>query len=73
MLPSEATRFTLVDKAGKLIHGEELGLLLYDGGTVCDDSFNHDAAEAICKQMNYTHSTKWTIGESFDIQVHVNV
>ena len=56
-----------------MIHGRELGLLLYKGGTVCDDSFTQEAADAICKQMNYAHSTGWTIGESFSIQVDANV
>ena len=64
-----APRFTLVDSTGSEIQGEELGLLLYNGGTVCDDSFDSTAADAICKLMNYTDSARWTTAESFDIQV----
>ena len=73
ILLSEAKSFTLVNSTGNLINGTELGLLLYGGGTVCDDSFSYYAAEAICKQMNYTHSVRWTSQESFDIQVDVTV
>ena len=66
---SEAPSFTLVDSTGSEIQGEELGLLLYNGGTVCDDSFDSTAADAICKLMNYTDSARWTTTESFHIQV----
>ena len=72
ILPSEVKSFTLVNSNGNLINGRELGLLLYGGGTVCDDRFSDNAADAICKQMNYNRSVRWT-RESFDIQVDVNV
>ena len=49
----------------------ELGLLLYQGGTVCDDFFNNNAADAICKLMNYTYSLTWNSDESFNIQVFI--
>ena len=29
----------------------ERGLLLYDGGTVCDDNFDDNAAHAICNEL----------------------
>ena len=51
--------FKLVDSEGNEIEEGE-GLLLYRGGTVCDDSFNDTAAEAICLYMEYSHSTGWT-------------
>ena len=73
ILPSETKTFTLVNSTGHLINGRELGLLLYGGGTVCDDSFDNIAANAICKKMNYTHAMRWTSRKSFDIQVDVNV
>ena len=28
-------------------------MLLYEGGTVCDDDFNKTTADAICKEMGY--------------------
>ena len=73
LFPSEPPRFTLVNSTGNLINGTELGLLLFFGGTVCNDYFSDNAAEAICKQMNYSHSVRWTSQESFDIQVDANV
>ena len=38
---------------------EELGLLLYKGGTVCDDEFSNIAADAICKEMNFERAIVW--------------
>ena len=43
--------FTLVDSAGDVTESGELGLLLYNGGTVCDDQFDINAANAICHSM----------------------
>ena len=61
--------FTLVDSEGNNITEEEqLGLLLYKGGTVCDDSFDAKAAEAICKQMNFTRAVEWNSDTNFGIQ-----
>ena len=60
--------FILVDSEGNDIEGEDLGLLLYRGGTVCDDYFDNIAADAICKYMNYTYASRWTSDESYDIQ-----
>ena len=56
--------FTLVDRYGnELDELEDLGLLLYRGGTVCDDHFNDTAADAICKEMNYGSAISWTTYE----------
>jgi hypothetical protein len=45
------------------------GLLLYNGGTVCDDDFDENAATAICKEMGHTGANYWTSGaDSFRIQ-----
>ena len=60
--------FTLVDSEGSEIGGEQLGLLLYKGGTVCDDYFDHTAADAICKYMGYTDAIRWTVHRSMVIQ-----
>ena len=58
--------FTLVNQNGNEIEGEELGLLIYSGGTVCaGDSFDYTAADAICKEMNYGRALRWTLGEDF--------
>ena len=47
-----------------------MGLLLYRNGTVCYRSgyFSFKAADAICKEMNFTRAKRWTTKESFDIQ-----
>ena len=63
--------FKLVNSEGAEIKGEELGLLLYYGGTVCNgnnNGFDYITADAICKEMNYTRAKRWTTKESFDIQ-----
>ena len=57
-----------MDSKGNDIVGEELGLLLYKGGTVCDDNFNYNAADAICREMNFKFAINWTTEESFEIQ-----
>ena len=39
-----------------------MGLLLYKGGTVCNDNFNDNAANAICREMGHSRSTSWKSG-----------
>ena len=68
MLNSETTPFTLVNSAGEEAGAGELGLLLYNGGTVCDDSFNNNAAAAICAELGFSGATRWTSRHSFSIQ-----
>ena len=68
--------FTLVDSAGNPVEGQQLGLLLYRGGTVCDDKFHDNAAEAICRQINSSYSMlEWTSnsGVTFDIQDNLDI
>ena len=50
------------------------GLLLSNGGTVCDDLFTDTSPEAICREMGYlgqvswqSGSIKWPIQEEYDI------
>ena len=50
-----------------------MGLLLYQGGTVCDDSFNITAAHAICKVMGFEGALQWFSGSKWPIQVQFNV
>ena len=44
------------------------GLLIFNGGTVCDDSFNYHLAHSICKMMGFDRSEKWRSGEFFKSQ-----
>ena len=44
----------------------ERGLLLYKGGTVCDNSFSDYTASAICRKMGYKQAADWTSGYLFD-------
>ena len=61
-----SSAFKLVNRSGNEIDGEDLGLLLYRGGTVCDDGFNDIAADDICKTMNYnSRAIRWTTDEDF--------
>ena len=44
----------------------EIGLLLYNGGTVCDDNFDTRAAVAICHELGYRGDSNWTSGNRDD-------
>ena len=74
-------KFSLVDSEGNdITEGQQLGLLLYRGGTVCNEDqtisqyyFLLDYAMAICKEMNFTHALRWTVRESFDIQSNYDI
>ena len=64
----------MVDSDGSPIEGQQLGLLLYKGGTVCDDSFDNTAAEAICKYINSSFTAfLWTSEKTFDIQSNLHI
>ena len=73
-LDTEEELFTLVDSDGNPVEGQQLGLLLYRGGTVCDDGFDDTAAEAVCRQINSSYRMiKWTTGGTFDIQNNLDI
>ncbi|KAL5267252.1 hypothetical protein ACHWQZ_G004326 [Mnemiopsis leidyi] len=55
-------QFTLVDYRGRRINGQREGLLLFRGGTVCDDHFSLNSAHAICRTMGFAHATRYRNG-----------
>ena len=44
------------------------GMLLYKAGTVCDDYFSDNSAEAICRLLGHDGHFSWTSGQKWDIQ-----
>lgn len=66
---SVSKEYALVDSEGNDIEDEQLGLLLYHGGTVCHEDFDDDDANRVCNiYLGYARATAWTRDESFDIQ-----
>ena len=49
------------------------GLLLYNGGTVCDDLFNETTADIICRQMGYLGSASWFSGINYEFQQDLDI
>ena len=41
---------------------EEESLLIFGGGTVCDDNFSVDSANAICKELGFGAAAQWRSG-----------
>ncbi|XP_063689478.1 deleted in malignant brain tumors 1 protein-like [Bolinopsis microptera] len=60
--------FSLVDTNGHIVGAGILGLLIINGGTVCDGSFTDYSADAICRKMGYNGQMSWTSGSKWDIQ-----
>ena len=70
------TYFDIVELVGqRVVGGGSSGLLLYNGGTVCDDGFDKNAADAICSHLGYYNTTwsEWSVGNIWDIQNGYNI
>ena len=66
---SSTAPFTLVDRTGAPARAGDSGLLLYNGATVCDDSFSTFSADAICREMGFDRAQSWTAaGSTFSQQ-----
>ena len=63
----DLTSFYLVDENGQYTQNGH-GLLMYQGGTVCDDKFNDEAAEWVCRMMGFWSTSSWTHGIFSQIQ-----
>ncbi|KAL5255126.1 hypothetical protein ACHWQZ_G014531 [Mnemiopsis leidyi] len=62
-LSRTGAEFYLVDQEGQVILEEEQGLLLYDGGTVCDGKvFGPTEVYAICREMGFDSVEGWLEG-----------
>ena len=72
-LYSVSAQFTLVNSDGEAAGAREIGLLLYNGGTVCDDSFDDHAAAAICAELEFSRATRWTSRHRFSIQYNYEI
>lgn len=63
-----------MNEDGSLVEGEQLGLLLYKGGTVCgDEYFDKTAAYAVCRELGYEAATNWSSGEMFENQTEYEI
>ena len=51
----------LVDEQGRNLDpsNEGMGLLLWNGKTVCDDDVDEVAAHAVCREMGYPGALSW--------------
>ena len=65
--------FSLIDSTSNAVGAETLGLLINNGGTVCDDSFSDNSADAICRGMGYIGQMSWTSGEKWAIQSSLDI
>ena len=55
--------FRLIDEYKRTITAEnQEGLLLYNGGTVCDDDFSDNSGTAICKLLGFQAVSSWRGG-----------
>ena len=55
------------------MQSEQLGLLLYRGGTVSNDRFNNKTAEVICRQLQFSSAIAWSSGMEYDFQFQYEV
>ena len=51
----------------------EKGLLLYKSGTVCDNLFDDNSAEAICRLLGYSGHSSWSSGFKWEIQNNYSI
>ena len=66
--------FRLIDQYRRTVTEEnQEGLLLYNGGTVCDDGFS-SAPTAICRQLGFHTASDWHSGDLwYSVQTSYNI
>jgi hypothetical protein len=62
-----------VDPQGDDVGARVMGLLLSNGGTVCDDKFNNNSADAVCREMGYFGKMSWESGSKWGIQSRYDI
>ena len=68
------THFSLVDRNGAPVGADKLGLLLYNGGSVCSGkAFSDNSADAVCRLLGYVGHRRWTSGKKWSIQLDFNI
>ena len=58
----------LIDSRGNPAGPESFGLLIINNGTVCNDYFTANSADAICREMGYSNRMIWGSGYKWKIQ-----
>ena len=64
---------SLVDSNGDAVGAGVVGLLISDGGTVCDDYFSDNSADAICREMGHIGQMSWSNGDLWGIQAGLEI
>ena len=63
----------MIDSYGNEVGAGTDGLLLRNGGTVCDDYFDSNSAKAICRKMGYDGYTSYDSGYIWSIQTSLQI
>ena len=63
-----------MDSKGNVVGAGTIGLLLNNGGTVCDDDFSANSADAVCRKMGYLGQMSYSSGSKWpNIQSGLNI
>ena len=62
-----------MDLNGNAVGARIQGLLLSNGGTVCNNSFSANSADAVCRRMGYLDQMSYTSGNNSSIQSGLDI